>query len=101
MELSKKDKDEEIENFRQKMAKQKLVEGEKAVENGDMVDIDFVGRTADDNVEFAGGSAKSYKLEIGSHSFIDGFEDQIVGHKKDDEFACIILIEFTLNSMKI
>ena len=86
LELSQKDKDEEIENFRKKMAKQKLVEGEKAVENGDMVDIDFVGRTASDNVEFAGGSAKGYKLEIGSHSFIEGFEEQILGHKKGDEF---------------
>ena len=84
--LSEEDKKNEIENFRNKMAKQKLVEGVKAVENGDMVDIDFVGKTAKDGVEFQGGNAKGYKLEIGSHSFIEGFEEQIIGHKKGDHF---------------
>lgn len=86
LELSEKDKEEELEHFRKQMANRKLFEGEKNVENGDMVDIDFVGKKAEDNVEFSGGSAKGYKLEIGSHSFIDGFEDQIVGHKKGETF---------------
>ncbi|GEM_PF-1650796 len=86
LELSDEDKEKELENFRSKMAKMKLSKEVKAVENGDMVDIDFTGRTADDNVEFSGGAAKGYKLEIGSHSFIDGFEDQIIGHKKGEEF---------------
>ena len=86
LELSEKDKEEELENFRGKMGTPKLVEGEKAVEKGDIVDIDFTGRTASDNVEFSGGSAKGFKLEIGSKSFIDGFEDQIIGHKKGESF---------------
>ncbi len=86
LELSDKDKEAEMNNFRSKMAKQKLVENKRAVKNGDVVDIDFVGKTAEDNIEFAGGSAKGYKLEIGSHSFIDNFEEQIIGHNKGETF---------------
>ena len=86
LELSEKDKEEEIERFRNQMAKQKLVEGEKNVENGDVVDIDFSGKKAEDGAELPGGNAKGYKLEIGSHSFIEGFEEQIIGHKKGETF---------------
>lgn len=86
LELSDSEKEEEMNNFRNKMAKQKLVEIDRPVNNGDAVDIDFVGKTADDNTEFSGGSAKGYKLEIGSNSFIEGFEKQIIGHKKGETF---------------
>ena len=84
--MSEEDKQAELEGFRRQMAKQKLVEGEKKVENGDMVDIDFVGKKAEDNSEFPGGNAKGYKLEIGSNSFVKGFEEQIIGHKKGETF---------------
>ena len=87
LELSEKDKEDELLCFRKQLAKPKLVEDtNKLVENGDDVDIDFVGRKAKDNVEFAGGSAKGYRLEIGSHTFINGFEEQIIGHKKGETF---------------
>ena len=87
LELTDEDKQEEMEKFRKKMAKHELCKDDnKVVEKGDLVDIDFVGRTADDNIEFAGGSAKGYKLEIGSKAFVDGFEDQIIGHKKGETF---------------
>jgi len=86
LELSEKDKEEELNNFRSKMAKPKLDETDKKVENEDIVDIDFVGKKAEDNVEFPGGSAKGYKLEIGSHAFIEGFEEQLIGHKKGETF---------------
>lgn len=86
LELSDKNKEDEIERFRARMAKQKLAEDGKMVENGDTVDIDFVGKTIVDNAEINGGSAKGYKLEIGSHSFIEGFEEQIIGHKKGETF---------------
>ena len=86
LELNEDDKTEEIERFRKQMARQKLDESGKAVETGDMVDIDFIGRRAEDGVEFGGGSANGYKLEIGSHSFINGFEEQIIGHKKGENF---------------
>jgi len=50
---------------------------------GDQVVIDFVGKM--NNVAFEGGAGKGYSLELGSKSFIDTFEDQIVGHKKGDQ----------------
>lgn len=49
------------------------------VESGDVVNIDYTGRK--DGVEFDGGSATGYDLTIGSNSFIDGFEDGLIGHK--------------------
>ena len=47
------------------------------VEDGDIVNIDFIGKK--DGVAFDGGTAESYTLEIGSGSFIDGFEDGLIG----------------------
>ena len=55
--------------------KQTLTEG--TVESGDTVNIDYVGKI--DGEEFDGGSAEGYDLEIGSCTFIDGFEDGIIG----------------------
>lgn len=55
--------------------------GEAAL--GDTVVIDFVGYV--DGKAFDGGSANNYSLELGSNSFIPGFEDQIVGMKENDE----------------
>ncbi len=49
------------------------------VEDGDIVNIDYVGTK--DGEEFDGGSATGYDLTIGSGSFIDGFEDGLIGHK--------------------
>ena len=86
LELSDKDKEEELKRFAERMAKSVALKENRAVKNGDIVDINFTGRTADDNVEFEGGQAKGYKLEIGSKSFIDGFEDQIIGHNKGEKF---------------
>lgn len=55
---------------------------EKA-KKGDAVNIDYVGKI--DKKEFEGGSAKGYQLELGSKSFIDNFEDQLIGKKVGDE----------------
>lgn len=49
------------------------------VEDGDIVNIDYTGKI--DGEEFDGGSATDYDLTIGSGSFIDGFEDGLIGHK--------------------
>ena len=54
------------------------------VEEGDIANIDYTGKK--DGEEFDGGSATGYDLTIGSGSFIDGFEDGIIGHKVGDEF---------------
>ncbi len=51
--------------------------------NGDTVVIDFVGSI--DGKEFEGGKAENYELELGSNTFIPGFEDQLIGHKNGDE----------------
>lgn len=55
--------------------------------SGDTVNIDFVGTV--DGEEFDGGNTNGsgYDLVLGSGSFIDGFEDQIVGHKAGDTFV--------------
>lgn len=52
---------------------------DRAVENGDTVDIDYVGKFADTGVAFDGGTANGASLTIGSHSYIDGFEDGLIG----------------------
>jgi trigger factor len=56
---------------------------DRAVQNGDIATIDFKGYV--DDVAFAGGEGKDYDLEIGSHSFIDTFEDQLVGANVGDD----------------
>ncbi len=73
--------DAELENERQAHARYE--EKDKNAELGDFATIDFVGYV--DDVKFEGGEAKDYKIELGSHTFIDTFEDQIVGMKKGEE----------------
>lgn len=59
------------------------------VEEGDVVKLDFVGTI--DGKEFEGGSSSNYVLEVGSNTFIDGFEEQIVGHKANENFEIEVL----------
>ncbi len=54
---------------------------DRAIESGDTVNIDFVGKYADTKEEFQGGTGQGYDLVIGSGSFIDGFEDGLIGVK--------------------
>ncbi len=56
---------------------------DRALENGDIATIDFEGFV--DGVAFDGGKAEGHELEIGSGSFIPGFEEQLVGMKIDEE----------------
>lgn len=56
-----------------------LVVKEGEAKEGDTVVMDFVGKV--DGKEFEGGSSKNYELKLGSHQFIPGFEEQLVGHK--------------------
>lgn len=58
---------------------------DRAVEDGDTVNIDFTGTK--DGEEFEGGSSEGYDLVIGSGSFIDGFEDGLIGHEIGDEVS--------------
>ena len=71
--------DEEINQAIDELRKQNAVVSVKEgqAENGDIVVIDFEGSV--DGVPFEGGKAENHELELGSHSFIEGFEDQLVG----------------------
>ena len=60
-----------------------VIKEEGSVENGDVAVIDFEGFK--DGVAFDGGKGENYSLEIGSHSFIPGFEEGIIGMKKGEE----------------
>ncbi len=60
-----------------------LVTKDGKVEEGDVAIIDFEGFK--DGVAFEGGKGENYSLEIGSHTFIPGFEEQLVGMKQDEE----------------
>ena len=79
--ITAKDVDVELERVREQNVR--YVEKQGAIENGDIANIDFKGFKG--NVQFDGGTAEAYDLEIGSHSFIEGFEEQLVGKKAGDE----------------
>ena len=78
--VTAKQVDEELERAREKQAR--ISETDAAAKKGDIVNIDFAGSV--DGVKFDGGSATGYDLELGSGSFIPGFEDQLVGVKAGD-----------------
>ena len=78
--VTKKEIEHEVSHILDRYAE--LVSKDGAVEDGDTVIIDFKGFK--DNEAFEGGSAEGYSLEIGSHSFIPGFEEGIIGMKKDE-----------------
>lgn len=59
-----------------------MVEVDRAAAEGDIVNIDYVGKK--DGVAFDGGTAEDSDLELGSDTFIDGFEDGLIGAKKGD-----------------
>ena len=69
----------DIEKYRQSRKELKEVTKRNKVQEGDVVNIDYVGRI--DGEEFDGGSAEDYNLEIGSKTFIAGLEDGLIGSK--------------------
>ena len=79
----------EIERLKEGAAKLKEVEADATAELNDVANIDFEGFI--DGEAFEGGKAEGFDLTLGSHSFIDNFEDQIVGHKKGDEFDVTVM----------
>ena len=81
-ELSKKKAEvtaEDVENAINELRKKNatIVPKDGQAEKGDIVVIDFEGSV--DGVPFEGGKSENYELELGSHQFIEGFEDQLVG----------------------
>ncbi|SEM67650.1 trigger factor [Ligilactobacillus sp. WC1T17] len=80
-EVTDEDVDARLEQMRKQEAELVLKEDAPA-EKGDTVVIDFEGTI--DGVAFDGGKGENYSLELGSNTFIPGFEDQLVGHKADE-----------------
>ena len=79
--------DKEIESVRERNARQLTLEDEPAALN-DTVVIDYAGSL--DDVPFDGGSAEKHSLKLGSHDFIPGFEEQLVGHKSGEDFDIFV-----------
>lgn len=75
--------DEDLESQINYLLSQNMEEVSEKAKQGDTVNIDYVGTI--DGEEFDGGSAEGYDLELGSGSFIDNFEDQLVGYGAGDK----------------
>lgn len=73
--------EKEINQARERQAR--YVEVEREARDGDYAVIDFTGFV--DGKEFEGGKAENYRLKLGSHTFIEGFEDQVIGMKVNEE----------------
>ena len=80
--VSDDDVEDVLNRIAESYAESKVVR--RKAQDGDEVIIDFVGKK--DDVAFDGGSAKDYRLRLGSGSFIPGFEDGIIGHESGDKF---------------
>ncbi|SHE36307.1 trigger factor [Caldanaerobius fijiensis DSM 17918] len=80
--VTDEDVQKELENMRNKNARLVTVE-DRPVQKGDIVNINFNGYIEDKS--FEGGSAENYILEVGSNTFIPGFEDQLLGANIGDE----------------
>ena len=85
-EVEESEVDARIERERNNLAE--LVVKEDKAEKGDTVVIDFVGSV--DGVEFDGGKGENYALELGSGTFIPGFEDQLVGHQPGETIDVMV-----------
>lgn len=81
--VTDEDVEEDIQQTLESSVEVKEDKTKKTVEDGSIANIDYTGRVG--GKEFDGGSAEGYDLEIGSGSFIDGFEEQLVGMKVGEE----------------
>lgn len=82
--VSAKDVNAELSRIQEQNARMITVDDESyKIKNGDIVNINFDGSV--DGVPFEGGKGEDYPLTIGSHSFIDNFEDQLIGHVIGDD----------------
>ena len=83
VEATDEDVDKELENMRDRNSRLVTVDDREA-QMGDTVELDFEGFV--DGTAFDGGKGENYPLELGSGSFIPGFEEQVAGHKTEEEF---------------
>lgn len=82
-EATDEDVENELKSMQDRNSRLVTVEDRES-QMGDTCDIDFEGFV--DGVAFEGGKGENYPLELGSNSFIPGFEEQVAGHKIGDEF---------------
>ena len=82
VEVTDEQVDAQIKDMMGRDAKMVVAEEGAVIEKGDFAIIDFAGTV--DGAPFSGGEGKGYPLEVGSNSFIPGFEDQLVGLSKGD-----------------
>lgn len=80
--VTDEDVEAELSKVQDRFADWVLREEGQPAEDGDQVTIDFIGKK--DGEPFEGGSGENYPLELGSNTFIPGFEEQLVGVKTDD-----------------
>lgn len=83
-EVTEEDINNELKRIAERNSRVIDVEEDRETKLGDIAVIDFEGFK--DEVAFEGGKGEAYPLELGSGTFIPGFEDQVVGHKVNDEF---------------
>jgi trigger factor len=86
--VAKKDITERLDELAKGSAPLEKIKRKRMVKDGDFAVIDFEGFV--DGVAFDGGKAEKYALEIGSNSFIPGFEEQILGMKYDDQKDVVV-----------
>ena len=90
VEVSVTDEEVEADLKQQQENNSRTVVVERPVQDGDIAVIDYEGFI--DGVAFEGGKGTNYNLTIGSHSFIEGFEDQLIGKKKGE--TCDVNVTF-------
>ena len=95
--VKKEDIENELKSMQEQNARLVTVD-DRAAENGDTATIDFDGYV--DGKQFEGGKAENYDLVLGSHSFIEGFEDQVVGMNIDEEKDVNVTFKVKLHELK-
>lgn len=83
VEITHSDLDESLKKLLKFYRKWNKQDSGYKAKSGDSVNVDYVGKV--DKKEFEGGAAKAYQLELGSKTFIDDFEEQLVGKKSGDQ----------------
>lgn len=85
-EVTDEDIEKELETMQKRSAR--MITVDREAKDGDTVVIDYKGFVGEE--QFEGGTAEAYSLKLGSGSFIPGFEDQLIGTKKDDEKDVVV-----------
>ncbi|WP_419765433.1 MAG: trigger factor [Arcobacter sp.] len=86
--VAKKDLNERLDSLAKGSAPLEKIKRKRMVKDGDFAVIDFEGFV--DGVAFEGGKAEKYALEVGSNSFIPGFEEQILGMKYEEQKDVVV-----------